>query len=107
MKKKSLKKVTSAVLVAAMSMGLLYIMVLFGCLFDHDELPFLWNHREIRHIPGFEFLIIFFRVGQSDQMAECPGDDIIAAFDRTGNVLVTAENTGDIAGNRWLFSQYE
>ena len=85
----------------------LYIMVLFGCLFDHDELPFLWNHREIRHIPGFEFLIIFFRVGQSDQMAECPGDDIIAAFDRTGNVLVTAENTGDIAGNRWFFCQYE
>ena len=40
-------------------------------------------------------------------MAECPGDDIIAAFDRTGNVLVTAENTGDIAGNRWFFCQYE
>ncbi len=45
---------------------------------------FLWNHREIRHIPGFlNFLSIFFRVGQSDQMAEVPSDDIIAAFDRT------------------------
>ena len=85
----------------------LYIMVLFGCLLDYDKFPFLWNHREIGHIPGFEFFVIFFGVGECDQMAKCPGYDIVAAFDRTGNVLMTAKNTGDVAGNGWLFCQYE
>ena len=39
-----------------------HCIVLFGCLFDHHQLHFLWNHGEMLHFPLPVLFVIAFRV---------------------------------------------
>ena len=46
------------------------MLKLLGCLFDGYQLPVIGNHREIRKIPLFELLVVFFRVCQCYKVAK-------------------------------------
>lgn len=37
---------------------------------DDDELPMLWEHRQVGHVPLLPLFLIDVRVGQRDQMPE-------------------------------------
>ena len=76
------------------------VVVLFGGLPDHHQFPFRRHHGKVIHLPFFESGVISLRVGQSDQMAQSPGDDISGTFNGAGKISVAAKDPGDVPGDR-------
>ena len=79
--------------VAVLSRGLLY----------DGQFPLLWDHGKKGHVPFTETLVIFFRIRKCNEMPQRPCDDIPAAFDRAGKILMAVQNPGNIAGYRRFF----
>jgi len=79
-------------------------VVLPGSLADDDQLPGIGKHGKRVHAPGLILAAVFLRVGQGDQMAQRPGNDIVFPFHIGIVLLSAAEHPGDVAADGRLFS---
>ena len=80
---------------------------LFAGLRNDDEVHMFGQDRQGVHAPGFVFIAVVFRIGQGDEVAEGPGDDVFIVFKITVVPCASAQHAGKLAANGGLFCEYE
>ena len=80
---------------------------LFAGLRNDNEIHVFGQDRQGVHAPGFVFIAVVFRIGQGDEVAEGPGDNVFIVFKITVVPCASAQHAGKLAANGGFFCEYE
>ena len=76
--------------------------LLLGALVAHDELELARDDRQVGHPPLLELVVVLVGLGELDEVADGPGDDVLGALQPAGGLVprsgVLLERTGQHAG---------
>ena len=81
----------------------LHRLILLRSLTDYHKLHLLRHHRQCCHIPFLILFVIFFRVCQSHQMSQCPGNHVFVSFQCSSGRLAAVQYSCDIPSYRRIF----